>query len=292
MTKDCRAFFGPGGNCDRFLLEGNKNSLQAPAWVRSNGLDAYEYEAGRGVPRNLAMLKAVGAEARENGIRMSLHAPYFISLSSDSPETQEQNLRIITESVQAAEAIGAETIVVHSGGAGKADRRDAMKRSLAMLSRIASLPVPAGIKIGIETMGKVNQLGTVDEVIEQCLVSPGLFVPVVDFGHLNARENGCFTEPDDYTRVFERIAGALGNDTARFMHCHFSKIEYTEAGEKRHLTFADSLYGPPFEPFARAIAQHDLCPTVICESAGTQTDDALLLKQCYLSAKKTRLQGG
>lgn len=289
-----KALFGPGGNCDRFALEGNKNSLQAPAWVRSNGLDAYEYEAGRGVPRNLSILQAVGDEARKNGIHMSFHAPYFISLSSESPETQEQNLRIITESLQAAEAVGARTIVVHSGGAGKADRRDAMKRSLDMLVRIASLSVPNGLKIGIETMGKINQLGTVDEVIEQCLVCPDLFVPVVDFGHLNARENGCFAVPDDYTRVFERIARSLGDETARYMHCHFSKIEYTEAGEKRHLTFADNQYGPPYEPFACAIAQNGLCPTVICESAGTQTDDALLLKQCYLdqSGKKSNQQGG
>lgn len=206
-----KALFGPGGNCDRFALEGNKNSQQAPAWVRSNGFDAYEYEAGRGVPRNLSILQAVGDEARKNGIHMSLHAPYFISLSSESPETQEQNLRIITESLQAAEAVGARTIVVHSGGAGKADRRDAMKRSLDMLVRIASLSVPNGLKIGIETMGKINQLGTVDEVIEQCLVCPDLFVPVVDFGHLNARENGCFAVPDDYTRVFERIARSLGD---------------------------------------------------------------------------------
>ncbi|MBO5326791.1 MAG: endonuclease IV, partial [Clostridia bacterium] len=133
-------------------------------------------------------------------------------------------------------------------------------------------------------MGKINQLGTLDEVIELCELDPH-FYPVVDFGHMNARERGGFFPTcDHYRRVFDRVAEGLGDDKARYMHCHFSKIEYTDAGEKRHLTFEDSAYGPDFEPLAEALVRDGLCPRIICESAGTMAEDALIMQQAYRSA--------
>ena len=136
------------------------------------------------------------------------------------------------------------------------------------------------IRLGIETMGKLNQLGTLDEVLEQCRVSPR-FVPVVDFGHLNCREaGGAFPDADSYRRVFDRIANACGDHVAKSLHCHFSKIEYTEAGEKKHLTFEDSVFGPRFEPLAEAIIQEGVAPRIICESDETQAEDALWMKHC------------
>ena len=75
------ALFGPGGNSDAFRLSGYSSTLYAPAWLRSIGLDAYEYEAGNGLSASASMLAEIGREARENNIKMSYHAPYFISLS-------------------------------------------------------------------------------------------------------------------------------------------------------------------------------------------------------------------
>ena len=138
-----------------------------------------------------------------------------------------------------------------------------------------------GIKIGIETMGKKNQLGTLDEVLELCRIDSAL-APVVDFGHLNARDCGVFKSSDDFLRVFQRIEHALGADVANNLHCHFSKIEWTDKGEKKHLTFLDSVFGPDYEPFVQAIINGGYTPTVICESAGTQSDDALKMKRYYL----------
>ena len=130
-------------------------------------------------------------------------------------------------------------------------------------------------------MGKQNQLGTLDEVIELCSLDPH-FYPVVDFGHLNARERGgIFPDRDSYRRVFDAVAAGLGDEKARYMHCHFSKIEYTSAGEKRHLTFEDTVYGPAFEPLAEALVRDGLCPRIICESAGTMAEDALYMQNAY-----------
>lgn len=281
-----QALFGPGGNGDWFYREGMKSTLQAPEWVAAKGLDAFEYEAGNGITGGEATLRAIGEKARENGVRMSFHTPYFISLSGVEEEKRLKSVDYIQKSLWAADLLGADTIVIHSGSAAKITREEAMRLSCDTLEKVAAAvgDHPCA-KLGIETMGKVNQLGTLHEVLEQCKVAP-ICAPVVDFGHLNARAlGGAFPDADSYRRVFDTIATALGDEFAVHLHCHFSKIEYTAAGEKKHLTFADETYGPQFEPLAEAIVRENVAPRIICESAGTQAEDALFMKQTYLAAR-------
>ena len=95
-----------------------------------------------------------------------------------------------------------------------------------------------------------------------------------------------FNSTDDFLRVFDRIDRALGAEVAANLHCHFSKIEWTDKGEKRHLTFEDTVYGPNYEPFVEAIIKGGYTPTVICESAGTQSEDALAMKTYYMERNK------
>ena len=213
---------------------------------------------------------------------MSYHTPYFISLSGIVPETRLKSIGYIRESIEAADLLGAKTIVVHCGSCAKISRDEAMRLAADTLIRVLDEVPTRGIKIGIETMGKKNQLGTLDEVIELCRIDSAL-VPVVDFGHLNAREcGGVFKTDTDYLRVFERIERNVSPDAAMNLHCHFSKIEWTDKGEKKHLTFEDEIYGPNFEPLADAIIKGGYSPTIICESAGTQSIDALFMKKYYM----------
>lgn len=276
-----KAYFGPGGNSDAFKLAGGKSTLDAPRFVKSIGLDAYEYEAGNGIASSPQMLQAIGREAKEYGVKMSFHTPYFISLSGVDPEKRLKSIKYIKDSLDAAKLLGAKTIVVHTGSAAKITRDEAMRLAADTLIKTLESVDTYGIKIGLETMGKINQLGTLDEVLELCRID-SVLVPVVDFGHMNAREcGGVFRTPDDYLKVFDRIDRALGGEVAKNLHCHFSKIEWTSAGEKKHLTFEDTIFGPSFEPLVEAIAENGLTPTIISESAGTQSDDALAMKKYY-----------
>ena len=280
------AYFGPGGNSDAFRVAGFKSTVDAPRWVKSIGLDAYEYEAGNGLSASPSILSEIGREAALNNVKMSFHTPYFISLSGVVEEKRLNSINYIRQSLDAAKLLGAGTIVVHSGSAAKISRDEAMRLAGDTLVKTLEAVDTYGIKIGLETMGKINQLGTLDEVLELCRIDSA-FVPVVDFGHLNARDLGSvFVNADDYLRVFDKIDHLLGAEVASNLHCHFSKIEWSKGGEKRHLTFEDDIYGPCFEPLVEVIYKNNLSPTIICESAGTQSDDALQMKKYYMELSK------
>lgn len=285
MIKKDHATFGTGGNSDSFYASGKKSTVQAPEWVKAFGLDAYEFEAGNGLNAGDETLRKIGDAAREHGILMSFHTPYFISLSGTDPEKRLKSIDYISRSLHASELLGADTIVIHAGSAAKITREEAMRLATDTLEKNLEVNGQTDIRMGIETMGKINQLGTLDEVIELCKISPK-YHPVVDFGHLNARNVGnAFPSVDSYREVFDKIANALGDEYAYNLHCHFSKIEYTQAGEKRHLTFADTLYGPDFEPLAEAIIKEGVAPRIISESDGTQAEDALAMKRMWEKAR-------
>ena len=281
--------FGVAGNCDRFYAEGNKATLQMPGFLNKNGLDAYEVQFGRGVRMNDALAENLRKKAEEYNISLSVHAPYFISLSSVEEEKRDNSINYIVQSAVAADKLGAKRIVVHSGSCSKISREEALELAKGTIKKAVNTLDDMGLSHIIlcpETMGKINQLGTLEEVIELCLVDERM-IPTIDFGHLNARTLGSVKGYEDYKNILEKVEDKLGIDRMKIFHSHFSKIEWTEnGGEKKHLTFEDEIYGPFFEPLGEYIYKRNLCPTIICESAGTQTDDALKMKTIYEGYKK------
>ena len=285
-----KAKFGPGGNSALFSVSGYRSSIYAPEWVRKMELDAYEYECGNGVSGSEETFAEIGLNAVHHGVAMSLHAPYYISLSGIVPEKRLGSIRYIMQSVHAAECMGAKTIVVHAGSASKIDRKDAMKlaedtlrQALDEYSEYASQN-GCKVKIGLETMGKINQLGTLEEITQLCKIDP-CFVPVVDFGHLYARSCGTdMITTDSIKRVFDTVYRELGASVAEELHCHFSCIQYSNGGESKHLTFDNGQFGPDPKLFINAIVSLGVSPVVICESAGTQDIDAAYLKRLYMEA--------
>ncbi|MGI5958264.1 MAG: TIM barrel protein [Massiliimalia sp.] len=281
------AYFGPAGNSDSFSQRGYKKNIQIPTYLAEFSLGAYEYQCGRGVRVNEKAAKEFAAAAKAGGIRLSLHAPYYISLSSVEPEKREKSVGYILDSARAADWLGAERIVVHSGSCSKMTREQALdlaKDTLLQAQKVLDEEHLGHIRICPETMGKINQLGTFEEVMELCQVDER-FVPCIDFGHLNARTLGQVNSKEAFEAILDGMKNLLGEERAGCFHSHFSKIEYTEkGGEKRHLTFEDTQFGPDFGPLALLIAQYDLSPTFICESAGTQAEDAKMMQDQYLAA--------
>ena len=135
-------------------------------------------------------------------------------------------------------------------------------------------------------MGKIGQLGTLEEVLALCSVDKRV-TPCIDFGHLNARTLGGIQSKADYAAILDRLETALGDERARRFHVHFSRIEFSKGGEKRHWTFAENQFGPEPQPLMELLAERGLAPVLICESAGTQAEDARAMQAMYRTACKT-----
>ena len=281
------AMFGPAGNSISFTSMGYKSSLQVPEYLDKMGLDCFEYQCGRGVNIGKEKAEELGRLAAERGKKMSLHAPYYISLASLEEIKRDNSVNYILQSALAVKYMGGDRIVVHPGGLSKMAREDATALACETLKKAQKALDENGlsdIHICPETMGKINQLGNLDEVITMCLVDER-FIPCIDFGHLNSRTLGGIKTADDYNEILDKIENKLGFDRLKVFHSHFSKIEYTQGGEKRHLTFEDTVFGPDFEPLAECVAKRGLAPTFICESDGTQAEDARDMKRMYFSIR-------
>lgn len=277
------AKFGPAGNSESFTKMGYKHSLQVPEYVEKMGLDAFEYQCGRGVNIGEDKAKQLGILAKDKGIALSLHAPYYISMSSVEEAKRLNSINYILQSARAVNAMGGDRIVVHTGSCGKISREEALSLAIdTMKLALEALDAEglSNVRICPETMGKVNQLGTLDEVLELCLIDERL-IPCIDFGHLNARDRGILKTYEDFEEIFNSVENKLGLSRLREFHSHFSKIEYSAGGEVRHLTFEDKVFGPDFEPVAELIYKKQCSPTIICESAGTQAEDAKAMKDYY-----------
>jgi len=276
------ARFGPAGNAENFPY---KSSADAPKWLREIGLDCYEYQCGKGVHVGEATARKVGEAAGSHGIALSLHAPYFINLANPDPEALQKTIGYITGACLVADWMGAGRVVIHSGALMKRTRREALDIALKSLREVIKACDGAGfahITLCPETMGKINQLGDLDEVLELCTLD-GRLLPCVDFGHLYARSLGADDGAEAMERMLARMEEVLGPERASRFHSHFSRIEFTpNGGEKCHRTFSDNGgYGPDWAPLAQAVARLGWSPTFICESAGTQAEDALEMKRVY-----------
>ena len=279
--------FGPAGNDDSFYNAGYKNSEQMPEYLNKVGLDTYEYQCSRGVKISDEKCAKIKEAAEKYGISLSVHSPYYISLSTQEEEKKISTIKYITDSMAAAKKMGATRVVVHAGALLGLDREYAVDSACALLKRAIDEADKLGlsdITICPETMGKINQLGDSKEIIKMCKVDDRL-IPTIDFGHLYCRHLGALKTEEDFVNELQMYIDELGYDRMKHFHSHFSQMIYTEnGGEKCHVTFGEG-YGPDYEAVLRAIKILKLEPTIICESAGTQTKDSKIMKDFWESLK-------
>ena len=210
-------------------------------------------------------------------------------MSSLEEDKRLHSIDYLLQSCALVKALGGRRVIFHSGSCGKQSREAALEKALDTLRRAVEALDEAGfadMTLCPETMGKIGQLGTLDEVLALCAVDRRI-TPCIDFGHLNARTLGGIRSKEDYAAILDRMAEKLGDQRAERFHVHFSRIEYSAGGEKRHWTFAETQFGPEPQPLMELLAQRKLQPVIICESAGTQAEDAGAMQQMYYAACKT-----
>ncbi len=278
--------FGPSGNSQAFYDAGYKSTFQAMKWVSEQGLTAYEYPFGRGVRISEAAADKIRSEAEKYGMTLSVHAPYFINLAIDDAEKLEKNVGYFADASRAAKWLGAQRVIFHPGSCAKIDRTWAFEQTKKNFAYILSVMDDMGygdLTYCPETMGKINQIGNLEEIIELCNIDERV-IPTIDFGHLHTRGVGCINTAEDFEKILTSLIDGIGHDRTKRMHVHFSKISFTKMGEKAHVTFADEGFGPDFAQLAPLLKKYDLEPTIICESAGTMAQDACTMKKLYEEA--------
>jgi len=256
-----------------------------PAWLSAMGLEAYEYQCNRGVNISEKTAREIGEEAVKNDIFLSIHAPYYINLASPEEEKRKNSKRYIIETLTAAKWMGAKRIVVHTGSYSKVDKRWALKTAIDLIGEVLDEARNSGLEdvlICPEVLGKNNQMGSLDEIIEMCRIHE-LLMPTVDFGHIHARYQGGLNCPEDFERVINQLENALGFERIKNLHCHFSRVEFTKGGEKKHWNIDDVEFGPEFAHLAEIIVKKGMEPVIICESRSNMAEDALKLKKIYES---------
>ncbi|MEM2968664.1 MAG: TIM barrel protein [Candidatus Bathyarchaeia archaeon] len=261
--------FGPAGIPPLFKIFGAE-LVDVPKLLREEGLDAFEYQAvrwGQAPQLKREVAENLGAEARKNDVLLSVHGSYYVNLCGKK-EVVEASKRRLIACATAAQWMGAYILVFHPGFYGYMEKSYAFRTCVEALKDVAATLSGIGIKdvkLGPETMGRIFQVGTLDEILTIC-EEVEQTQPVIDWSHLHARHQGRFRKADDFRAVIEEVEKRLGAEAARNLHCHFSRIEYRDKGERRHHVLDEKRYGPEFEILAEVIAEFKMRPVIICET--------------------------
>ncbi|MBE7073818.1 MAG: endonuclease IV [Clostridiales bacterium] len=277
--------FGPSGCGDEFVEEGHKGILEVPAWIKSKGLDAYEYSFGHGYQMTTEKAKEAGLKFKEYDIKLSLHAPFYINFANPDEEMYKKTQGYIHTGIRFLRAFDADRLIFHPASCGKLTREEALNLTSYRFSETFDKMEEDGLLDGIllcpETMGKTMQIGTYQEVVNLCKLNKHL-IPTFDFGHINALEGGTLKTKEDYKRILDYSIENIGYEKTNNSHIHFSKIQYGGKGEIKHLNYDDSIYGPDFDGLAQVLVEYNLSPRVICESMSMMPSDAQIMKKIYM----------
>jgi len=281
-----KARFGPGGFPPSFyeseyrLSKYGKHREGIFPWLASLGLNYLELECTYGIRMPHDQASNYARVASDNGIGLSIHAPYYCVLCSSNRETVIRSRQDILRSFELASILGADRICFHPGYPCRKD----IKVSLDMI--IESLLIvgrhrPDNVFVCPEIGGKVNQLGSPDDLIYICK-HVDYARPCLDLAHLHAREGSSLTSVDAIVDHLNYVEQELGRSRLEESYYHVYQVSTNHLGEKEHLTFDDdSGYYPKAKHFIRSMRVKDLVPTVICEASRSQEQGAVLMKKLY-----------
>lgn len=268
--------FGPAGNDVKFYADGNQASVDAPRWLASIGLNAYEISFGRGIRMTDKTAQIIGVQAAKYDVQISVHAPYYINLAN--VENLEKNYHYIKRSLELLALMGGKRLVVHVGSQMQMTREMALDHCQQSLKIILTRLHDDGIDnywLCLETMGKYTQIGNLDEICDLCMIDPQHLMPTVDLGHMNCLAQGQM----DLQHVFTQLQNFPQ------VHFHISFIEYGLKGEIRHLTLSDQQFGFDLAVVMRLLRMRPGNDVVICESNQIMAQDSLKLLDFYLQKK-------
>ncbi|MBA3243576.1 MAG: TIM barrel protein [Actinobacteria bacterium] len=236
------------------------------------GYSACELDFESGFWLDYPAAERLGELAREHDIALSVHAPLFAFPGHPDAKKAKMALGALDRSAGLAAACGAEVIVIHPGFWLGRDRQATLDDVVAWLGELRTRleAKDRGVAFGIEVMGRVSELGSIDDVLE--VASRVSWVrPVIDFAHMHATSDGAFTEVEAFAAVLESADAVLG--AGEPFHIHFSDIAYANRNETKHLPYGEGTLRA--EPLAEALRRFDRPATVISESPDEASSQAI-----------------
>jgi deoxyribonuclease-4 len=262
-----------------------KDRFKICEWLRKIGLDALELQMTFGPRTSEADCLRYRQEAGDWGIKLSVHASYFIVLTSDDPVKLRNSRETLKRTFDLSNILGADAIVLHPGSVYKSkEPRPILERCIQNVGDVMNSIGLSEIGLFVETAGKTGQLGSVNEILEISNQVPGVF-PCIDFGHVHARTGGSLDSERAIFDLFESLdnRGCFGTD--RRIHFHYTPIEFGPSGEIRHRRIGemngDISYGPAYEHVASGLRKWQPNCTVISETSNSQEEGALALWRAY-----------
>lgn len=224
----------------------------------------------------------VAEAARKLNVHLSCHAPYFINLNAHEPDKLSASEARMLQAGRIGALCGAESVVAHTAFYLGDPPQIVYQRVKGSLERAVATLRREGnpVLIRPEVMGKDTQFGTLEEVLSLSAEIEGV-LPAVDFAHWHAR-HGKNNSYEEFLLVLKQVESRLGRPGLEKMHIHLSGIEYSQAGERKHLNLkeADLRY----RELLQALKDCRAGGTIICESPNLE-QDALLLQQTYASLR-------
>lgn len=264
------------------------NYLTGLKRIAELGLDAFELPFVQFVTMSEETAEAFSQELKSiemsygKRIRISVHAPYFVNLNATDEKKITESIQRILKAAERGGLAGAETIVFHPGFYLTSTVEEAYSKVSKSIKTMLAQAHDAGINpmLRPETTGKPNQFGTLDELIRLSQDFNYAILPCIDFAHLHARTNGAYNTEEAFEEIVDKVHDGLGENGMKHFHIHYSGIEYSEKGERKHVLFRDS--DAAYEALLRVLKRNNATGVIICESPGME-DDALLLKRTYAS---------
>jgi deoxyribonuclease-4 len=250
--------FGPARVPARETPDGAVEALLA------RGFSACEIDFEGRFWMDYAFAERFGMLCREHDIALSVHAP-IAGFMGHAERGKKLNMAVgmLDHSAGIAKTAGAELVVFHPGfllGRSREDALDAVVEQLGEL-RERLEGKDRAVPFGIEVMGRVRELGSIDDVCE--IASRLEWVrPVIDFAHMHATSDGAFTTVEPFAEALGK-ADAVIEPGAPF-HIHFSDIQFANRNETKHLPYGQGTLRA--EPMRDALAQFERPVTVISES--------------------------
>jgi deoxyribonuclease-4 len=254
----------------------------AIAHIRQLGLDHLEIAWVQSVRVSDETCATIKAAAETHQVSLSIHAPYYINLNSQTAELMAKSDERLLAAARKGYLAGAYDIIFHPGSYHQQPAEQVYERAKDKLLEITGILKAEGVNVRLrpETMGKSAMFGNLDEVLQLSRDVPGV-APCIDWAHLHARAgDGTFNTYEEFAAALENVRAVLGEDGLKTLHFHMSGIEYTAKGEKNHvpLNEADIRY----RDLVQAWVDYGVTGTCAVEAPEPfHTADALVIQATY-----------